>query len=206
MKRFADRYRRKSPILKIGDQVFLSLEHLTTTRPSKKIDYQWDGPFEVSEVINTHAYRVKIPTESGRPPHNVFHISQVRKVEDNTGTQSTTVSNPPKRLARRISQPKPFVTTIHPEDVEYEVSNIVDSRRRKRKIEYLVNWTGYGEDEQQWEPERHLENALDVVLSFHKQQPRKPKGKIHAKAVKQLSKLNDIPPRIIVEDSAHSEL
>ena len=83
MKRFANRHRREAPILKEGDQVFLSLEHLSTKRASKKIDYLWDGPFEISEAIGTHAYRVKIPTGSGRPPHNVFHISRLRKAEEN---------------------------------------------------------------------------------------------------------------------------
>ena len=78
MKRLADRYRREAPILKEGDRVFLSLEHLSTERSSKKIDYLWDGPFGISEAVGTHAYRVKIPTGSGRPPHNVFHISLTR--------------------------------------------------------------------------------------------------------------------------------
>ena len=62
--------------------MFLSLIHLSTKRPSKKLDYQWEGHFEVSEVINSHAYRVKIATGAGRPPHNVFHISKLRKVEE----------------------------------------------------------------------------------------------------------------------------
>ena len=73
MKRFADQYRQDAPFLKEGNQVFLSLKHLSTKRPSKKINYLWDGPFKLSKAIGTHTYRFKIPTGSGRPPHNVFY-------------------------------------------------------------------------------------------------------------------------------------
>ena len=40
-------------------------------------------------------------------------------------------------MVRTFAQPKPFVTTIHPEDDEYEVEQIVDSRKKKNRIEYL---------------------------------------------------------------------
>ena len=145
MKRFADRYRRDAPILREGDKVFLSLEHLTTKRASKKIDYLWDGPFEVSEAVGTHAYRIKIPTGSGRPPHNVFHISRLRKIEDDAENTERDEVLTNKRIVRTFAQPKPFLTTIHAEDEEYEVEQVLDSRKKRNKIEYLIQWVGYGE-------------------------------------------------------------
>ena len=163
MKSFADRYRREAPILKAGDKVFLSLEHLTTKRNSKKIDYLWDGRYEVSEAAGTHTYRVKIPTGSGKPPHNVFHISRLRKVDSPGGNPEDDENMKHKRMVRTFAQPKPFLTTIHPEDDEYEVEKIVGSRKRRSNIEYLVRWTGYNEQEEQWEPERHLTKSMELI-------------------------------------------
>ena len=91
-------------------------------------------------------------------------------------------------MVRTIDQDKPFLTTIHPEDQEYEVAKVLDSRRKNRIIEYLVDWKGYGEEERQWEPEKHLENALDAVLDFHNEHPEKPKGKTYIKSTKQHNK------------------
>ena len=186
MKRFADRHRRDAPIFSVGDKVFLSLEHLSTKRPSKKIDYQWDGPFEINEIINTHAYRVKLPTGTGKPPHDVFHISRLRKMDEEEDTAQDLPNA--KRFVRSLEQEKPFLTTIHPEDQEYEVSKILDSRRRGRSLEYLVDWKGYGEDERQWEPEKHLDNALDAVLDFHSEHADRPKGKTHQKALRRVAR------------------
>ena len=42
---------------------------------------------------------------------------------------------------------------------EFEVHTILDSRIRRRRIEYLVDWIGYDASERRWEPLSSLANA-----------------------------------------------
>jgi hypothetical protein len=47
---------------------------------------------------------------------------------------------------------------------EWAVEKIVDERKRGRRIEYLVKWVGYGDEENRWLPRRKLIDcvALDA--------------------------------------------
>jgi hypothetical protein len=50
---------------------------------------------------------------------------------------------------------------------EYEVEQILDSRVRRRQLQYLVMWKGYPISEATWEPVSHLQNAPDAIHNFH---------------------------------------
>ena len=75
---------------------------------------------------------------------------------------------------------KPLVTeqrVILPEAVEvegtpeYEVEEILDSRLKRGKLEYLVKWSGYMDDYNTWKPESNLGNSKEVINNFHKSNP-----------------------------------
>ena len=57
---------------------------------------------------------------------------------------------------------------------EWEVEEVVDSRRRYRKLEYGVKWVG--NEEATWPPTGDLEHAADVVELFHQKYPNKPRA------------------------------
>ena len=48
--------RQAPPLIKRGDQVWLLRRHISTTRPSNKLDHKRLGPFKVSKKISSHAY------------------------------------------------------------------------------------------------------------------------------------------------------
>ena len=54
---------------------------------------------------------------------------------------------------------------------EYEVEEILSSRKRGRGIQYLVKWKGYGEEENTWEPRRNVENAREAIEDFYHEYP-----------------------------------
>jgi len=54
---------------------------------------------------------------------------------------------------------------------EWEVSRILDSRQRYRKLHYLIQWEGYHHIRTSWELMELLENAQDLVDQFHQQRP-----------------------------------
>ena len=44
---------------------------------------------------------------------------------------------------------------------------IIDSRLKRRKLEYLVHWKGYDDSDRMWEPKFNLGNAKDAIWDFH---------------------------------------
>lgn len=69
--------------------------------------------------------------------------------------------------SRKSARPGPVITSDGEE--EWLVERIIDSRRVGRSFQYLVRFTGYGPEEDQWLPGQELwENAaLTVWLDNH---------------------------------------
>ena len=49
-------------------------------RPSKKLDYKFEGPFKVVKVVNNRSYRLELPPNIKM--HNVFYSSLLYRVAD----------------------------------------------------------------------------------------------------------------------------
>ena len=50
----------------------------------------------------------------------------------------------------------------------YEVERILDKRKsNKGKMEYLVQWKGYGREDDTWGPEQHLVNCEECMHDFN---------------------------------------
>ena len=113
--------RKHKPIeLKPGDLVWLNSSHLSTTRPSKKLDWKQLGPFKVLERIGLQAYRLELPPTM-RHIHNVFHISLLEPYKPSSLT--------PHGL------PPPLPPLYVKDDHEYfEIEDILDSRRMGPRI------------------------------------------------------------------------
>ena len=56
----------------------------------------------------------------------------------------------------------------------YEVESILDSRLRAGKLEFLVNWKGYGYEENSWVSE-HDVNAPRLISQFYCNHPGAPR-------------------------------
>ena len=50
---------------------------------------------------------------------------------------------------------------------EFEVHAVLDSRIRRRKLQYLVDWVGYDAFDRTWEPANVLANTGDAIANFH---------------------------------------
>lgn len=59
----ADYGRRTKPTHKyaVGDKAWVKGNHITTDRPSKKLNYKWYGPFKVIEKVNASSYLLELP-------------------------------------------------------------------------------------------------------------------------------------------------
>jgi hypothetical protein len=153
----ADRHRLAAPTFAIGDMVWLLRRHIATTRPCAKLDYKRLGPFRIIEQINPVAFRLALPPTFRI--HDVFHVSLLELYH-------------PSRIPGRQPPPPPPVELSTGE--EYEVDQILDSRYRRRQLQYLVLWKGYPISDATWEPITHLQNAPEAIHDFHQRYPHKP--------------------------------
>ena len=143
----------------VREKVWLSMRNIRTSRISKKLDYKRIGPYKILKKVNKNAYKLDLPETM--KIHNVFHVSLLDKYRDLIPGQ-----HPP--------EPMPVVTAQDAEE-EWEVERILDSRRRYRKLQYLVQWAGYNHIQTSWEPAENLENAPDLIAEFHAKHPDKPR-------------------------------
>ena len=58
---------------------------------------------------------------------------------------------------------------------EYEVEEILNSRLKHGKLEYLVKWSGYTNDYNTWEPEANCANSPNIISDFYKKNPSAPR-------------------------------
>ena len=137
MARFYNAHRREAPKYSVGDKVWLSSENIRTTRPTKKLDYKWLGPYTIDRVISHNAYRLKLPVSFGQV-HPVFSVTLLRPYDDDPITERQECHLPPPPLVVRDGIE------------EYEVKKILDSQIFHGKVEYLVHWKGYGVEEHEW--------------------------------------------------------
>ncbi|SOV04612.1 uncharacterized protein UDID_17153 [Ustilago sp. UG-2017a] len=155
-----DKHRLPAPQFRPGDRVWLSADNIRSLRPTKKLDYRRLGPFSVSKVISSHAYRLQLPPSM--KIHNVFHVDRLEPYVANT-------------IPNRVQPPPPPVEVES--DLEYEVEQIIDSKvdhRYRDPLFYLVRWVGYGPDHNSWEPASNLTHASDLLADFHTANPTRP--------------------------------
>ena len=95
--------------------------------------------------MSSNAIKLKLPTSFRI--HDVINVSQVRPYKPPVASQS---SVPPKLI-----------------DVEgtpkYEGAEILDSRLKHGKLEYLVKWSGYTDNYNTWESEANCADRKSVV-------------------------------------------
>ncbi|MBW0475866.1 hypothetical protein O181_015581 [Austropuccinia psidii MF-1] len=159
-KKYADRNRAIPPYFQPGDKVWLASKNIKTKRPTKKLSDRWLGPFEVVKKIGSHAYHLKLP-QQWKSVHPVFHVSLLEPVKKST-------------IPNQHQFPPPPI--LVEEQEEWEVAQVLESKLKRGKLWYLVEWKGFSEDSERttWEPDSNLRNSPDLVKDFHSFYPEKP--------------------------------
>jgi Integrase zinc binding domain/Chromo (CHRromatin Organisation MOdifier) domain len=142
-----------------GDLVWLNATNITTTRPSKKLDWKSLGPFKILKRIGLQAYQLELPITM-RHIHDVFHVSLLEPYK------STLI--PPHGF------PPPLPPLYTKDDKEYfEIEAILDSKADGRTTKYLIKWKGYPDSDNSWEPLANI-SARALVKEFHRRNPGNP--------------------------------
>ncbi|KAL0177679.1 hypothetical protein M9458_026573, partial [Cirrhinus mrigala] len=142
-KRFADTRRREAPIYQPGDQAWLStLSTCAYGCPAAS----YIGPFRILRQINDVTFQLQLPPRYRI--HATFHVSLLKPFSPSaTDTPRAEAEPPPPEV---LDQPS--IYTVH---------EILDLQRREGRLEYLIDWEGYGPEERSWIAR---EDVLDPTL------------------------------------------
>jgi hypothetical protein len=91
--------------------------------------------------------------------HLVVHVSLLEPYKESN-------------IPGRTQLPPPCIEIDNHE--EYEVEEVLDSRQRCGRLEYLVHWCSYDINKHTWEPSTNLVNAPQKVHEFHQRYSSKP--------------------------------
>jgi len=115
----------------------------------------YDGPYTIIDIDEDHSMvTLDLPNSPNIFP--VFHTSQVLPyIESDTSLFPSWC----------FEEPPPIITPEGNE--EFFVNKILDACQCGRGYQYLVRWTGYGAEHNEWLPGSELENckALDHWLA-----------------------------------------
>lgn len=149
----------------MGDWVYLNRKNIKTTRPSRKLDWKFIGPYQVLEKYGKNAYRIDLPANFKF--HDVFHVSLLEK--DFSGGQ----------VGDDIEVDASVEGSIDAEEYDV-VEDIVGSRICKKGefyenspagLHYLVHWLNQPESERTWEPVVGVRHLKRLISRFHHRHP-----------------------------------
>ena len=119
---------------------------------------RFDGPYCVVKSHPTKSnYTLELPNELNRFP--TFHSSLLRPYQDNNNDLFPSCA---------LAMPSPVVTT---DGEEWMIKQILDEHKCGRSYQYLVQWHGWGPEEDRWLSGSELADtsALHIWLNVPEQ-------------------------------------
>ncbi|XP_013908221.1 PREDICTED: cytochrome P450 3A30-like [Thamnophis sirtalis] len=155
-KRHANKKCSPQPTFQVRDKVFLSTKYIHLKVPCHKLGPKFMGPFPIIRVINLVTVELKLPPMLGKT-HLVFHSSLLKPVIT-TGLHNLPTPSSPVQVDG---------------EWQYEIEQIVDSRRHHGTLQYLVVWKRYPCTDASWVMSTEV-RAPRLIAQFHHRYPDKP--------------------------------
>jgi hypothetical protein len=157
----ANKDRRPDPDYQVGQRVKLTTEHRRTMYLRSKEGRcakfmpRFDGPYTIT-AVHKECSTVTLDMTTQPEVFPVFHTSEVEPYIENNAELF-----PERELAR----PGPIITADGHE--EFYIEKIIDERKRGHGKQYLVQWSGHGDEDLRWLPGREVAEceALDRWLA-----------------------------------------
>ena len=148
---------------KVGDFVFLRsnkvpVQHLVRDSQRVKLAPKKIGPFEIIQVINKNAMKLKLPTELSRI-HPTFNVEDLEHA--------------PKPIERFETRPVFKSTPVRQGDEQlFIIEKLLQRRVFNRQVEYLVKWQDQPNSEATWIRERDIKKGAQwksLVQDFNRE-------------------------------------
>lgn len=157
MKDQADKH-RTDITFNIGDKVWVSSKDIQTTRPSHTLEDKMLGPYKIIKKVGT-SYRLELPSSMKRT--NSFYASKLHL-------------DPEDPLPGQLVEP-PKPVEVEGED-EWELDDILASRRYRGRLQYKCKWHGFERDDEWYYADGdNFKNAPELLDEFHKRYPTMPR-------------------------------
>jgi hypothetical protein len=164
---FANLSRAAAPAYKSGDWVWLDTRNIKTSRPMKKLDAKFEGPFQ---VIRTTSHNVTLDLPKNWKIARTFHTSLVRPVTSDLFPGQEQVNE-----TQRPQEDPGFIVRDNDtgeEHREWEFTQLLDSRHtKKRGLEYRIQWKNSAAT---WQPAADVQGCDEDIIAFHRKFPNKP--------------------------------
>ena len=164
--------------------------------PKHKLQPEWIGPYIV-EYLKRNSATIKAQNIENAPIRKA-HISQLKHYYElvNENGEDLVVDNPESPVADLIDFNHDFSTDKEQEldddlkgrerddddnesddeefaEKEYEVHEILNKRLYRNRVQYLVWWTDYSEEDATWEPIENLDSCKEKIAEFEQRQAKK---------------------------------
>ncbi len=130
-----------------------SLKWIESKGKGAKLTQKGIGPFKIQEVVNPKVFKLRMSSlYPGSPVFNIDHLRIYRPS--------------PSDWPEQTLMPE---TRVGNEKREEGVEEIVGHRYRGGKLEFLVQWEGYGPQFDLWSSQGHVTNAPELVQAYKKE-------------------------------------
>jgi hypothetical protein len=120
---YYNKYYNIEPILKKKDKIYLIQQNIQTKQPNTKLDHKKLRLFKIKRIVGPINYKLVLPKTINIYP--VFHILLLELI-----------------LPGVLPAPVTEIELVNP-NAEYKVEEILDHKRIRNHIKYLVKWTDY---------------------------------------------------------------
>jgi len=118
-------------------------------RPSAKLADVWYGPYLVTKVISSVAYKLNLPT-SLKNVHNVFHVSKLKKYANRDENVRIVINDYTNQ-------------DLNEDDIEAVIENRVIKRGNNEIRQFLVQLKGQTVQNAKWMNESLLKNCQTLL-------------------------------------------
>ena len=138
---------RVDTVFKVGDRVLLRTKELLDAADIGKLRPRWDGPFTVTASPSPNAYTLALPHKMRCSP--TVNVDRLKPF-----------------FERADAPPPPGPVSDAGQEGEHEVELLLNRRRYRGAIQYLVRWRGHAAPEDAWVRLEELDHCRELVAEY----------------------------------------
>jgi hypothetical protein len=132
----------------IDDMIYLCVKNIKSIRSFKKLDYKYYKSYAISMLVDKIFYRLNLSVNM-RKIYNVFHVSLLK-------SHNSEVDDEKQALSIDID-----------DEEQWEIQNILNSRKFHDKLQYYVKWLSYDDTHNEWVKTNDMSNAQQLIFDYH---------------------------------------